>query len=567
MRHAQAAGRAKVGGLLSATFVFSIFTNLLLLTGPLFMLQVYDRVLASRSEETLVALFALVGLLYVFYGLIEYARGRVVARVGARLQEVLNGPVFRAMLKRSVRRTCDRQGTLQDIDALRALFASPVILALFDMPWTPVFLAAIFIFHPMLCWVAVVGGAILILAAILNQLLTREMTARAAEQAQVSARLVAQAEAARDFVMAQGMGDAIAQRWIGLQTRAVELTMRASDRTGSFSSFIRAFRLFLQSAILAVGAWFVLQNELTAGAMIAASILLGRALAPIDAGVSQWGTVQRARAGWTALKTQLSPDSDPEPVTILPSPAAHLEVKSLSLHLQRGDRPVLNQVSFHVKPGEALGIIGRSGAGKTTLARVLMGLVAPSAGEVRLAGATLDQYGPQALGRHLGYLPQEVQFFDGTVAENIAQMAERPDDARVVAAAKSARAHDIILSLPDGYDTPVSGAAVALSGGQKQRLGLARALYNDPVILVLDEPNSALDADGTEALNSAIKSMKEVGRAVLIMTHRPTAISACDTLLVLDDGRATGFGPRDQIVKTLVKNTGDVRRMMQGARA
>jgi PrtD family type I secretion system ABC transporter len=567
MRHAQAAGRAKVGGLLSATFVFSIFTNLLLLTGPLFMLQVYDRVLASRSEETLVALFALVGLLYVFYGLIEYARGRVVARVGARLQEVLNGPVFRAMLKRSVRRTCDRQGTLQDIDALRALFASPVILALFDMPWTPVFLAAIFIFHPMLGWVAVLGGAILILAAILNQLLTREMTARAAEQAQVSARLVAQAEAARDFVMAQGMGDAIAQRWIGLQTRAVELTMRASDRTGSFSSFIRAFRLFLQSAILAVGAWFVLQNELTAGAMIAASILLGRALAPIDAGVSQWGTVQRARAGWTALKTQLSPDSDPEPVTILPSPAAHLEVKSLSLHLQRGDRPVLNQVSFHVKPGEALGIIGRSGAGKTTLARVLMGLVAPSAGEVRLAGATLDQYGPQALGRHLGYLPQEVQFFDGTVAENIAQMAERPDDARVVAAAKSARAHDIILSLPDGYDTPVSGAAVALSGGQKQRLGLARALYNDPVILVLDEPNSALDADGTEALNSAIKSMKEVGRAVLIMTHRPTAISACDTLLVLDDGRATGFGPRDQIVKTLVKNTGDVRRMMQGARA
>jgi ABC-type protease/lipase transport system fused ATPase/permease subunit len=316
-----------------------------------------------------------------------------------------------------------------------------------------------------------------------------------------------------------------------------------------------------------VGAWFVLQNELTAGAMIAASILLGRALAPIDAGVSQWGTVQRARAGWTALKTQLSPDSDPEPVTILPSPAAHLEVKSLSLHLQRGDRPVLNQVSFHVKPGEALGIIGRSGAGKTTLARVLMGLVAPSAGEVRLAGATLDQYGPQALGRHLGYLPQEVQFFDGTVAENIAQMAERPDDARVVAAAKSARAHDIILSLPDGYDTPVSGAAVALSGGQKQRLGLARALYNDPVILVLDEPNSALDADGTEALNSAIKSMKEVGRAVLIMTHRPTAISACDTLLVLDDGRATGFGPRDQIVKTLVKNTGDVRRMIQGAPA
>jgi PrtD family type I secretion system ABC transporter len=556
--------KARISGLLSTTFFFSVFTNLLMLTGPLFMLQVYDRVLASRSEETLVALFALVGLLYFFYWLIEFARGRVVSRVGARLQDALNAPVFRAILDRSARRVPEKRGSLQDIEALRGLFSSPVILALFDIPWTPVFLAAIFIFHPMLGWVAVLGGAILITAAVLNQLLTMKKAARAAEGSQLSGRLAGQAEAAGEYIIAQGMTNAVATRWINLQNAAVDQTMSASDWTGSFSSFIRAFRLFLQSAILAVGAWFVLQDELTAGAMIAASILLGRALAPIDVGVSQWGVVQRARVGWKTLRNLLEHKTLREPDTVLPVPAAHLDVSSVSLYLRRGDKPVLSQVSFQIKPGEALGIIGRSGAGKTTLARILMGLLPPTTGEVRLDGATLDQYGSETLGHYLGYLPQEAQFFDGTVAENIAQMAEVPDTEKVVAAAKMARAHDIILSLPDGYDTQVSGASISLSGGQKQRLGLARALYNDPVILVLDEPNSALDAEGSEALNAAVNAMKADGRAVIIMTHRPTAISTCDNLLVLDGGKSAGFGPRDEIIKKLMKNAGDVQRVVQG---
>jgi PrtD family type I secretion system ABC transporter len=559
--------QARVRGFVITTLVFSVFTNLLMLTGPLFMLQVYDRVIASRSEETLVALFALVGLLYFFYWLLEYARGRVISRVGARLQDALNAPAFRAVIERAARRTSSTEGSLQDIDAIRGLYSSPVILALFDIPWTPVFLAAIFIFHPMLGWVALAGGAILVVAAILNQLLTFKKTATAAAQAQAAGRLAQQATASGEYVVAQGMRAAMLDRWIALQNMAVDQSIRASDWTGSFSSFIRAFRLFLQSAILAVGAWFVLQNELTAGAMIAASILLGRALAPIDVGVSQWSVVQRARVGWKSVKTLLGQEFAREPETELPAPTATLDVQSVSVYLRRGDKPVLGQVSFKVNPGEAVGIIGRSGSGKTTLARVITGLITPSAGDVRLAGATLDQYGTERLGQYIGYLPQEVQFFDGTITENIAQMAARPDDEKVVAAAKKARAHDIILNLSEGYDTVVNGAAISLSGGQKQRLGLARALYNDPVLLVLDEPNAALDAEGSEALNAAVTAMKDEGRAVIIMTHRPTAISTCDNLLVLESGKAAGFGPRDEIIKKLMKNAGDVQRVVQGGKS
>jgi ATP-binding cassette subfamily C protein len=553
-----------VRGLVLTTFFFSIFANLLMLTGPLFTLQIYDRVLISRSEETLVALFGLVAVLYFFYWLIEYARGRVMSRVGARLQDALNAPTFRAVIDRAAWRQPGSRGSLQDIDAVRTLFSSPVILALFDMPWTPVFLAAIFIFHPMLGWLALAGGGILICAAVLNQLLTYGKTARAGERTQIAGRFARQAELSGAYVVAQGMRGAMMDRWTRMQDEAVDESMRASDWTGSFTAFARAFRLFLQSAMLAVGAWFVLRNEMTAGAMIAASILLGRALAPVEVGVSQWAVVQRARGSWTALKALLTQQGARDPETVLPAPEAHLDVRSVTLVRKRGEKPVLNQVSLDVKPGQAVGIIGRSGSGKTTLARIITGIVPSSAGEVRLGGATLDQYGSERLGQYVGYLPQEVQFFDGTVAENIARMAIDPDDAKVVEAAKKARVHDIILSLSDGYDTQMNGSAVSLSGGQKQRLALARALYDDPVILVLDEPNSALDAEGSEALNAAVNAMKAEGRAVLIMTHRPTAISTCDNLLVLDGGKVAAFGPRDDIIKKLMKNAGDVQRVVEG---
>ncbi len=541
---------------------FSIFTNLLMLTGPLFMLQVYDRVLASRSEETLVALSGLVAVLYLLYWLLEFARGRVMARAGARIQSALNEPVFDAVVERAALRRGSVQGSLQDIEAIRGFLSSPVLLALFDAPWTPVFLVAIFIFHPLLGWLAVAGGGLLIAVALLNQLLTARQAADANTKSLAAQRFSRQAEEGADFLRAQGMGRAMRDRWIRLQEDAVRRSLRASDWTGTFGSFTKAFRFFLQSAMLAVGAWLVLQGSITAGAMIAASILLGRALAPIEVGVSQWQVAQRARLGWRNIRDLLATIPARAAPVELPAPQARLDVRGVTFAARTGDRPILQQVSFEVRPGEAVGVIGRSGSGKSTLARLLVGLMTPTAGEVRLAGATLEQYQPERLGKYVGYLPQEVCLFDGTIAENIAQMEDEPDDAKIVAAAQKARVHDIILKLPDGYATRVGTANAILSGGQKQRVALARALYNDPILLVLDEPNSALDADGSEALNAVLAAMKADGKGVLIMTHRPTAISSCDRLLVLEEGRVAGYGPRDEIIRSMMKNANDVQRVV-----
>lgn len=522
------------------------------------MLQVYDRVLASRSEETLVALFTLIAGLFALYGLFEYSRGRVMARVGARAQAALGSDVFLETLERSALKKRRRPGTVADLDALRAFSGSPVLLALFDIPWTPIFVTAIFIFHPTLGWLAVIGGGVLIVVALLNQMLTAKKSALGAAQSNAAQSFTQSATDRSDVIWAQGMHDAIVSRYERMQEAAMDLSLRANDWVGSFSAFSKAFRLFLQSAILAVGAWLVLQQQLTPGAMIASSILLGRALAPVDVVIGQWSSVQRARRAWADVKALLAERPEQTAQTDLPAPEGRLAVQNVSVIARPGDPPVLNRVSFDVAPGEALGIIGRSGAGKSTLARVITGLVKPAAGEVRLGGATLSQYGARILGTHIGYLPQEVRLFNASVAENIAHMETEPDSARVVAAAKKARVHDVVLSLPDGYDTLIDDSSVQLSGGQKQRLALARALYRDPVLLILDEPNSALDAEGSEALNSAVTAMKEDGKSVLIMTHRPTAIQSCDKLLVLEKGSVAAFGPRDEVIKATMRNANKV---------
>jgi len=488
---------ANCGGLFRSTLIFSVFTNLLMLTGPLFMLQIYDRVLGSRSVETLTALFILVAALFAFYGLLEFARGRVIARVGARFQTALGPRVFGAALERSALRKPSETGAnaLQDLDAIRNFFTAPVALALFDIPWTPVFLLAIFIFHPMLGWMAVAGGGLLILTALINQAITHRKVADAQRLSFAASNFTKQIDNGSELVWAQGMGPAMEQRSRHIQDEALGRSMSANDWTGSFAAFTKAFRLFLQSAMLALGAWLVLQNELTAGAMIAGSIMLGRALAPVEQGLAQWPVAQRARTGWRNLSNFLEAIPERESPTQLPVPAAVLRAEGLSVILRPGDKPVLHNIGFYIAPGEALGIIGKSGSGKTTLARVIMGLIRPTAGEIRLGGATLDQFGPERLGELIGYLPQDVQLFDGTVAENIAHMSMKPDPKQVVAAAEKARVHDVILQLPDGYDTRIGAANAQLSGGQKQRLALARALYRNPIFLILDEPNSALDAD------------------------------------------------------------------------
>lgn len=550
---------------LALTFLFSVFVNLLMLTGPLFMLQVYDRVLSSRAVETLTALFLLVALLYALMAMLDYARGRIVARFGARFQSALDERVFDATLRRALlpqARSAPAR-SLRDLEAIQSLCSSPVLLALMDIPWTPVFLAAIFIFHPLLGWLAVGGGALLVVIAVINQMLTHR---KVAEAQIASAQANAFSESARqavEVVRSQGMQKDVTRRWLQQRSKALGQSVAASDWTGSFTSLTKALRLFLQSAMLALGAWLVLQNEMTAGAMIAGSILLGRALAPVEQIVGQWAVIERARMSWRSLG-QFLDRTPPEPKrTKLPVPPARLVAKNLTVIPPGTKTPTLRNASLRLEPGKALGVIGKSGSGKTTLAKALLGLWPPAAGEVRLGGATLSQYDPEDLGRHIGYLPQQVTLFSGTVAENIARMSLTPDAEAVVAAAKKANAHELILSLEKGYDTFLEGNDSQLSGGQKQRIALARALYGDPVLLILDEPNSALDADGTEALNAAIRGLKSEGKGAIIMTHRPQAISECDHLAVVERGQIVKFGTRDEVLGAMVQNAGAIKRQFK----
>ncbi len=544
---------------LAAAF-FSVFVNLLMLTGPIFMLQVYDRVLGSRSEETLLALLILMGFLFATMGILDFLRGRILARIAAAFQARLEARIFSAVLnKASLSPRPDQvANSLRDLDAIQRFVGSPVFTAIYDIPWTPVFLAGILIFHPWLGYLALAGGLVLVLVTVLNQLLTQNPQLRANVAMLQAEQVAAQLKNEAEMVRALGMQEAGFQRWQAARSQASEANLSHSDRGGRFTTLSKTFRMFLQSAMLGLGAYLVLQNQLTAGAMIASSILLGRALAPVDLAIGQWQLVQAARKGWKALGELLAEIPAPPQRTQLPKPKAHLKAENLTIVPPGQSQAALKMLSFELKPGQALGVIGKSGAGKTTLARAITGVWRMAGGKIRLGGAALEQYDPASLGQYIGYLPQRVQLFDGTIAENIAKMAVSPDDTAVVEAAQKADAHQMILRLPDGYDTRVSTGGGMLSGGQMQRIGLARALYGDPVILVLDEPNSNLDNEGSQALNAAIKSTKAAGNSVLIMAHRPAAIQECDLLLVLEHGQTRAFGPRDEVLAKTVQNAGAI---------
>ena len=555
--------RRRNGWLLWSIAVFSMAVNALMLTGPLYMLQVYDRVLGSRSQETLVALTLLITFLFLMMAVLDFVRGRVGARYGARLQAALDERIFAAALARA-RRTGEGQTALTDLASVQRLTGSPVFMALFDLPWTPLFIGAIFLFHPWLGLLAVVGMAVLVIIALLNRALSQGPIARAAAVSHGADRMAGDMQGEAELIRALGMEASAFRRWHRQRHLALGEGMRAADLVGGFTATTRSVRLFLQSAILGLGAYLVLQSSITAGAMIAGSILLGRALAPIEMVIGQWGAIAEAAQAWRRLATLLGLEA-PEPVRMaLPRPKARLEVSQISVVPPGARVPTLRGVSFRVEPGQAVGVIGPSGAGKSTLARAITSVWLPAAGQIRLDGATLDQYDPEALGGYIGYLPQTVTLFDGTIGENIARLAETPDPAKVVAAARAAAAHEMILELPEGYDTRVSGLGARLSGGQIQRIGLARALYGDPVLLVLDEPNSALDNDGSIALNRAIQAIKADGRAVLIMAHRPSAIRECDRLLVLSGGTPVMFGPTQEVLQKTLANFSDIKTAAVG---
>jgi ATP-binding cassette subfamily C protein len=533
-----------------------------MLTAPLYMLQVYDRVLVARSEETLLALTLLMSFLFLVMGILDHARGRIMARVGARLQQAMDARGLSAAIRRLALAPQDTPALAaqRDLDAIARFWASPVLLAIFDAPWAPIFAAAIFVFHPWLGYLALGGGAVIVALSWLNQRST-DAPLQAANLASLSAERQAEnLKSDSELIQALGMGGAAFTRLKLRRDRVLEAGLAASDASGGYTVVIKTFRLFLQSAMLGLAAWLVLRQELSAGAMIAASILMGRALQPVEQAVGQWAVVTRARQAKTRLADLLAMTPPPAPRTELPRPNASIEVQGLTVVPPGAAAPVLRALSFRLPAGQALGVIGPSGSGKSSLARALTGVWRPAAGRIRLDGAALDQYNPDSLGSYIGYLPQRVTLFDGTIADNIARLQSDADPGRIVAAAKAAAAHEMILRLPDGYDTLVATMGSRLSGGQIQRIGLARALFGDPVLLILDEPNSNLDNDGSSALNQAIRTAKARGASVLIMAHRPAAIQECDLLLVLSEGAAAAFGPRDAVLRDTVKNAGEIAR-------
>jgi len=551
-----------------AVGIFSFFANMLMLTGPLYMMQVYDRVLGSRSEQTLVALSLLVLFLYGMMGLLDYSRGRIMARVGARFQAALDRRVFDAMIRRSaVAPDPVAQTGLSDLESVQRLISSPVLMAAFDLPWTPVFLAGIALFHPWLGLLAIVGGTILVCIALLNQVFSRAPQLQASIASHRAGMMSEEIRSEAEMIQSMGMRGSAFGRWKVAREAALVESIAATDVGGSFTTLTKTLRLFLQSAMLGLGAYLVLQGEVSPGAMIAGSILMGRALAPIELALGQWVLVQRAKKGWDSLSDLLTKVPEEEERIALPKPKARLEMQAVTVVPPGEKTPQLRNVSFKIEPGQALGVIGPSGSGKSTLARALTGVWRAAAGTVRLDGAALEQYAPDVLGQHIGYLPQRVQLFEGTIAQNIARLADMPDSEKVVAAAKKAAAHEMIIKLPDGYDTRISAGGGRLSGGQMQRIALARALYDDPVIVILDEPNSNLDNEGSVALNAAIKQLKSEGKSVLIMAHRPAAIQECDLLLVVDQGNQTAFGPKDQVLRQMVANHENIQKTATARRA
>lgn len=540
-------------GLAGPALLFGASANLLLFAGPLYLLQVHDRVLATRSLPTLLVLTGLVIGLTLALGVLEFARHRLMTLLGARLQASLDPRVFRASLRRASQHPHDplAASAPQDLDVLRSFAASPLLLALADLPWVPLFVAALFLLHPWLGLAALLGAMVLVALGLVTRAWVGPDLEEAARVTAEAERHTATARAEAGTLHALGMVPAMLATWCAIRAASRDDTVAA--RVSVLASAVRTLRLLLQALTIALGAILVLRDELSAGAMVAAALLAARALAPIDTAVAHWPMADRARLAWRRLATLLDDTGVPEtPGLALPRPQGRLDVAGLTVTPPGADAPALVDVGFRLAPGEALGVIGASGSGKSTLARVLAGHWPAPSGTVRLDGASLDHHAPQALGDAIGYLPQNATLFDGTVAGNIARLDPAADPGRIIAAARAAGAHEMILRLPRGYDTTLATPGWPLSGGQARRIALARALYGDPALLILDEPEAHLDAEGAAALGHMLAVLKAQGRAILVTSHRPLAIGALDRLLVLEAGRVALQGPRDAVLRHLL---------------
>lgn len=565
----------------SAFFGISLMSgiiNLLMLTSAIFMMQVYDRVLGSQSVPTLVALSLIAIAAYLFQGWLDILRARVLALIGERIDGEIGPKVHTAVADLPLRTQYFDQEPLQpfrQLEALRGFLAGAGPVALFDLPWMPIYLAVCFFLHPWLGWLTLVGAVVLVFLTLLTEVKSKA-PAKAAMEAQSTRNQAADAtQRGAEVVRAMGMLPVFSARWEKAHEGYILAQRRTNYVVGGMSATAKMLRMVLQSALLGLGCYLTIRGQISSGTIIAGSIIGARALAPIDQAIASWKGFVAARQGYHRLKLLLVLYPETEKPFALPTPSKSLIIEGLTVAAPGTSKSIVRRISLELQAGQALGIIGPSASGKSTLARALVGIWPPQAGKVTLDGAAIDQWAPDLLGPSIGYLPQDVQLFDGTVAENIARFSPEPDPKAVIAAATAAGFHQQILALQEGYDTRIGLGGAHLSAGQKQRLGLARALYGDPFLVVLDEPNSNLDAEGEAAVGAALDALRTRGAIAVVIAHRPSAIAAVDLILVMREGEAVAFGPKEQVLAKTVQNAhqilrhppqrGDGLKMVQGA--
>jgi PrtD family type I secretion system ABC transporter len=529
--------------------------NILMLTGPLFMLQVYDRVLPSHSVPTLIGLAVLTVGLFSFQGILDACRSRILLRIGGSINEDLSERVYETILRLPLKIQTGNNGLqpFHDLDQIRTFLSSQGPAALFDLPWMPLYITVCFLFHPLIGIAAAAGALLLVVLTLLAAFVTRAPGRAAMLHATRRRALLEASRRNAEVVHALGMFGAMSARLRAVDGAYQENSRRASDRASTLAALSRVMRLMVQSAVLGLGAYLVINQQATAGIIIASSILVSRALAPVELAIANWKGFGAARVSYRRLSELLNFVPPGIQSLQLPKPRRHLSVECLSTTPPGGSQCVLQGITFALNCGDGLGIVGPSASGKTSLARLLVGVWTPTRGEVRLDDAAIDQWSPSWLGRHIGYLPQDVELFEGTIAENISRFEANPTSESIIAAAESAGVHKLIVGFPDGYETRLGAGGASLSAGQRQRIALARALFRDPFLVVLDEPNSNLDSEGEDALIHAIEGVRERGGIAIVIAHRASALTAVGHVLVLNQGRQQAFGLRDEVLRPMLQ--------------
>ena len=539
---------------MATVFLISLFINLSMLTLPLFSMQLYDRVLSSGNQNTLLFLAFIAVFFLVIFGILDYARSGILLRLSIRFEDALKEPLFNTLYRTDANGSAAlAQQAMRDANTMRDTIGSSTVSALFDLPWTPLFVVLCFALHPLLGTVALIGVIVLFGLAVTNEMLTHKKLAETGEHAGACASFIGSVFPSRDSMRSLGMGNTLRDRWIAMQDDATNASTTAGERAAAIQSVSKSARFIVQMALLTFGAWLAIEREITPGVMLAASIIMGRALAPVEQVVGQWRRIVGYRQAEARLSRLFLAADQPSSTTDLPKPKGHVRVEKVTIAAVQGGKPVVMGADFSLSAGQSLAIVGASGSGKSTLARALVGSGSPISGAVRIDNASLAQWDLNHLGKHIGYVAQDIHLLEGTIAQNIGRFTNAASD-DIIAAAKEACVHDAILRLPEGYETQLGNGGIGLSGGMRQRVALARALFGNPCLVVLDEPNSNLDEEGDRAFTNSVTNMKAAGRTLIVVTHRPHILQHLDNLLVMGMGRQIAFGPRQDVITRMRGN-------------